>query len=294
MLVVTGPTGNVGAEVTHLLAGGAYDRPYRVAAHNPHKIQQLHGDHVPVVPFDYDRRDGWGAVLDGVSTLFLIFPLPTPRTVKTRMKPFIDAAVRAGAKHIVYLTVPGADREKVVPHYHTERHIEAGGVPYTFLRASFFMQNLCRGLSTHGIDIVERDEIFIPAGKGKTTFVDARDVARVAVDIFQNPIAHRNKAYLLTGSERLDFNEVADAFSEVMGRRIRYRNPSYPSFWLRLWRRGVKWDVIAFMTIVYMLTRTGKNEPMSDELARLLGRPPTQMRQFVAENLYRWEQRVWT
>lgn len=88
--------------------------------------------------------------------------------------------------------------------------------------------------------------------------------------------------------------EVAAIFSEVMGCPIRYRNPSYPHFWLRPWRRGVKWDVIAFMTIVYTLTRTGKNEPMSDEMARLLGRSPTRMQQFVAENLYRWEQRVWT
>lgn len=294
MLVVTGPTGNVGAEVTQLLAGGAYTGPYRVAAHNPPKLKKLYGDHLPVVPFDYDRREGWAAVLDGVSTLFLIFPLPTPRTAETRIKPFVDAAKEAGAKHIVYLSVPGADREKVVPHYHTERHIEASGIPYTILRASFFMQNLCRGLSTHGVDIVERGEIFIPAGKGKTTFVDSRDVARVAVDIFHDPGAHGKRSYLLTGSERLDFYEVAAIFSEVMGRPIRYRNPSYPHFWLRLWRRGVKWDVIAFMTIVYTLTRTGKNEPMSDEMARLLGRAPTPMRQFVAENLYRWEQRAWT
>jgi uncharacterized protein YbjT (DUF2867 family) len=294
MLVVTGPTGNVGAEVTQLLAGGAFNGSYRVAAHSPHKITGRYGDHVPVLPFDYDRREGWDAVLDGVSTLFLIFPLPTPRTVETRIKPFVDAAKRAGAQHIVYLSVPGADREKVVPHFHSERHIEASGIPYTILRASFFMQNLCRGLSTHGVDIVEHDEIFIPAGKGKTTFVDARDVARVAVDVFHDPAAHRNRSYLLTGNERLDFYEVAAIFSEVMGRPIRYVNPAYPHFWLRLWRRGVKWDVIAFMTIVYTLTRSGKNEPMSDEMARLLGRTPTPMRQFVAENLYRWEQRIWT
>ncbi|MFV9504654.1 MAG: SDR family oxidoreductase [Oscillochloridaceae bacterium umkhey_bin13] len=294
MLVVTGPTGNVGSEVTHLLCGGTYPKPYRIAAHSPHKIKACYGDQVPVVPFDYDDRAGWKMVLDGVSTLFLIFPLPTPRTAETRITPFVDAAKRAGAQHIVYLSVPGADREKVIPHYHTERHIEASGIPYTILRASFFMQNLCRGLSTYGVDIIEHNEIFIPAGSDKTTFVDARDVARVALKIFQNPELHRNKAYLLTGRERLDFDAVATIFSEVMGRPIRYRNPSSPHFWLRLGRRGVKWDVIAFMTIIYTLTRTGKNEPLSDEMVQLLDRPPTTMRQFVTENLYRWEQQIWT
>jgi len=297
VLVVTGPTGNVGAEVTRLLVERrrAGEAPtFRIAAHDPQKIRALHGPDVPVVKFDYDDRTTWRAVLEDVSTLFLLFPLPHPRTVETRMKPFINAAYREGCRHVVYLSVPGADAFKVVPHYGVERHIEGTGLAHTFLRSSYFMQNLHRRISTHGVDIAERGEVFIPAGGGRISFIDARDVAAVALDVFRDPAAHRNRAYTLTGPERLDFYEVAGVLSEVLERPIRYASPSFPRFWYRLARRGVHWDTLVFMTIVYWLTRAGRNEPLTDELPALLGRPPTDLRQFAKDNRWRWETKTWT
>ena len=298
MLVVTGPTGNVGAEITDLLASDDPGFPFRVAAHNPDKLRDTYGPEIPTARFDYDDRSTWEAVLDGISILFLLFPLPQPKTVRTRMKPFIDAAIRAGCRHIVYVSVPGADSTsfgaRFVPHHQVERHIETSGAGYTFLRPSYFMQNLVRRISTHGVDIATRGEIFIPAGKGRTSFVDSRDVAAVALDVFKNPERHRNQGYTLTGERRLDFYEVAEVFSEVMGRPIRYTKPSMPQFWYRMARRGVSWDTILFMTIVYTLTRTSRNETLTDELPKLLGRPPTSLRQFVEDYLPRWETRSWT
>lgn len=302
MIVLTGPTGNVGAEVARLFAqaavpaaaGGAPQPPFRIAAHRPAAVRAELGDDAPVVPFDYDDRTTWPAALDGVERLFLLFPLPSPRMVDRRMVPLIDAAVAAGCRHVVYLTVPGADRQKVVPHHRVERHIEASGADHTFLRASFFMQNLHRKVSTHGVDIVERGEVFVPAGRGATTFVDARDVAQVARLALLDPAAHRNVAYTLTGPERLRMDEVAEILTEVLERPVRYPRPSLPRFWWRLHRRGVTVDTIAFMSIVYTLTRTGRNEPMTDELARLLGRRPTDLRTWAAHARPRWEQRAWT
>ncbi len=294
MLIVTGPTGNVGAEITQLLARRGDALPFRIAAHDPAKLKARYGAEIPSARFDYDDRSTWGAVLDGVSALFLLFPVPHPRTVQTRMKPFIDAAVRAGCRHIVYVSVPGADVYRFVPHYQVERHIEASGANYTFLRPGFFMQNLCRRISTHGVDIATRGEIFIPAGKGRTTFIDARDVAAVALDVLAEPEAHVNKAYTLTGAERLTYFEVASIFSEVMGRPVRYANPSLPAFCYRMWRRGVTLDTIAFMALVYTLTRAGQNEPLTEDLPRLLGRPGIRMRQFVEDYRERWETQSWT
>ncbi len=224
----------------------------------------------------------------------MLFPLPSPRTVNTRMKPFIDAAVAAGTKHIVYVAVPGADTQKIVPHYAVERYIEESGVPYTFLHPTYFMQNLCRSISTHGVDIMDHDEIFVPAKDGKTTFIDARDVAEVALEIINNPQPHAGKMYVLSGPELLDFDQVAELFSEVMGREITYADPSYPSFWWRMWRRGLIWDVIGFMTIVYYLARSGKNAQQKDTLLAMLGREPIRMRQFIEDYLPRWENRDWT
>ncbi len=287
MIVVTGPNGNVGTELVRMLANQG-DLPFRIAAHTPAKIKKLYGEAVRVATFSYQDRSTWAATLDGVSTLFLLFPLPHWRTAKEWMVPFVEAAAKAGCQHIIYVSVPGADTVKTVPHYTVERAIEASGVPYTFLRAAYFSQNLCRDITTHAVDIAQRGEIFIPAGRGKTSFIDSRDVAEVAIKIMRDPAPHRNQAYVLTGPTALDMYQAAEIFSDVLGRPIRYPNPSMLAFWLRLGRR-MNWDTLVFMTIVYGLTRLGRNAPLTDTLGRLLGRPPATLKDFVLAYRNRFE-----
>lgn len=281
MILVTGPNGNVGTELVRMLAAQE-ELAYKVAAHTPEKIDRLYGRHVPRVRFNFADQSTWDEALRDVTTVFLLYPLPHPRTVKTWMLPFIDAMAKAGVEHVVYVSVPTAGTAKVVPHYAVERAIEASGLGYTLLRAAFFSQNLCRDITTHAVDIAKHDQIYIPAGKGVTSFIDSRDVAELALKVMKEPAEHRNKAYVVTGPEKLDFYEVAEIFTEVLGRRITYSNPSILGFWLRVGPR-VTWDTLLFMTIVYALTRYGKNAPMTGTLPELLGRPARTMRQFVED-----------
>lgn len=283
MIVVTGPTGNVGAQLVRLLEERGVE--HRTATHHPR-------DGAPRV--DYDDRSTWGPALDGVTRLFLLFPLPTPRAVDRRILPFLDAAVAAGCEHVVYLSVFGGDTQRLVPHHRVERAIEAAPVTHTILRCSYFMQNLFRAVSTHGVDVVEHGEVFVPAGRGRITFLDARDAAEVALDALVHPERHRDVGYALTGPEKLDFTEVARVLTEVLGRPVRYTDPSFPRFWSRLRRRGVGWDTIAFMSGVYLLTRLGRNEPVTDELPRLLGRPGRTFAEFARQEQWRWDTRTWS
>lgn len=295
MLVVTGPTGNVGAEfVDALIALGDDAPPFRIAAHDPDRFRRERGHHVPVVGFEYDDRSTWVTVLGGATSLFLLFPVPSPKAVRTRMKPFIDAAVAAGVGHIIYVSVPAAENVKRVPHYHVERHIEASGADYTFLRCGYFAQNLVRAISTHGVDIALYDELFVPARSSRTCMLDSRDVAQVALRAVQDPGEHRNVAHVLTGADVLEFGEVAETLSSVLERPVRYVDPSLPSFWRRLRRRGVTWDTVAFMTIVYTITRRGANSRVTDTVETLLGRPPTSFRAFAEDYRWRWEMCAWT
>ncbi len=286
MIVVTGPNGNVGTELVRMLiADGTL--PFRIAANTPAKIDRLYGPDVPKVRFSFADRSTWEATLAGVSTLFLLFPLPHPRTARTWMVPFVEAAARAGASHIIYVSVPTAGDTKFVPHYTVERAIEASGVPWTHLRASYFAQNLIRDITTHAVDIARDDEILIPAGKGVTSFVDSRDVAEVAVTVMRDPQPHASQAYVLTGSEALDFHDVARLLTEILGRPIAYREPSMWRFWRTVGPR-VTWDTLLFMTGVYWLTRRGSNAPITDTLGTLLGRPPRTMRDFLADHADRF------
>lgn len=281
MILVTGPNGNVGTELVRMLiADGTL--PFRIAANTPAKIEALYGPDAPKVKFSFADRGTWGPALEGVETVFLLFPLPHPGTAKSWMLPFVAAAKEAGVRHIIYLSVPTAGDTKLVPHYTVERAIEASGLSYTFLRAAFFSQNLCRDITTHAVDIAKSDEIIVPAGKGVTSFVDSRDVAEVAVKVMRDPAAHAGKVYVLTGPELLDYHQVAAIMSEELGRPIAYREPSVLRFWWTVGPR-VTWDTLLFMTGVYILTRRGKNADMTDTLPQLLGRSPRTMRDFVRD-----------
>ncbi len=287
MFVVTGPSGNVSSELTTALAAQS-DIPYKIAARNPQKIQDQYGAHVPTVRFDFGKRETWGPTLDGCKTLFLLFPLPHPVTAKERMAPFVEAARDAGVEHIIYVSVPGADKLKFVPHYWVEKAIRDSGVNYTILEASYFAQNFTRAISSHIIDIALKGEVFVPTGKGKTSFLDSRDLSDAIMNIIRKPEPHYKKTYVVSGPERLDMWEVAQIFSEELGRDIRYVNPSLPRFLYRYIRRGVPGDVLFFMSVVYTLTRFGKNEPLTDILPELLGKPPRTFRDYVRDYKDQW------
>ncbi|MCB1677057.1 MAG: NmrA family NAD(P)-binding protein [Halioglobus sp.] len=291
MLVITGPNGNVGTELVRAVLRQPV-LPHRIASRHPQKLREQFGPRANCQMFDFDDRKTWAATLRGADTVFLLFPLPHPKAVRTRMLPFIDACAGAGVEHIIYVSVPAAEKHRVVPHHGVEMALRKSGIDYTILQASYFCQNMCRDISSHGVDIAVHNEIFIPAGSGRTSFIDSRDVAEVALAVAHNPASHRNRRYVLTGPQALDFYQVAQLFSEVLGRPIRYVNPTPYAFWQRLKKRGVTWDTLFFMSIVYSLTRYGKNALLTGELEPLLGRPPTTMRQFIEDYRERWEPRA--
>lgn len=295
MLLVTGPSGNVGAELVGLLGERKAEQPWRAASRHPERqADAVAGTEGESVRLDFFDRTTWPAALDGVRTLFLLFPLPGNRAARGAILPFLDAAERAGCRHVVYVSVFGADRAKFIPHYKVEQRIFASSMTWTVLRCSFFMQNLHRTISTHGTDIVERGELFVPAGQGRTTFLDARDAAAVAADALLHPERHRNRVHHLTGSEALTMDEVAAALTRHLGFPVRYTRPGLVRFATRLRRRGVGWDTIGFMSAVYTLTRLGRNQPVTGELARLLGREPRTLDAYLADSAWRWPQRAWT
>jgi uncharacterized protein YbjT (DUF2867 family) len=205
--------------------------------------------------------------------------------VERDMKPAIDYAAAAGVQQIVFLSLLGAEKNGFVPHAKVEALLEASSMPYTLLRCGFFMQNLN---TTHRQDINENNDIFIPAGTGKTAFIDARDIAAVAALALTEP-GHAGKAYSLTGSQALDYGEVAAMLSEALGRPIRYSNPNFLRFAWRLWQHGFPLSYATVVTAIYLTTRFGLAETVIPETAVLLERPPITMKQFISDYTPVWQ-----
>lgn len=294
VLLITGPSGNVGYELVETLRAKSPGEPWRLASRHPDQLRDRVGNAGQVCRFDFFDRSTWTETLRDVDALFLLFPLPGNRAARDAVIPFIEAAGAAGCRHVVYVSVFGADRAAFIPHHKVEAALKASTMSWTLLRCGFFMQNLHRSISTHGTDIVERGELFIPAGRGRTSFLDARDAADVAARALTEPAAHRNTIHHLTGPAALTMSEVAACLTTALGFPVTYTHPGLLRFAARLRRRGVHWDVIGFMAAVYTLTRLGQNQPITDEVERLVGRPPRALERFLSDSAWRWQQRAWT
>ena len=280
-ILVIGALGNVGTEVVRqiLVRGGKV----RAADMDVNKLRERFGEAVEAVRFDFTDPSTFEETFSGVEHMFYMRP-PHITNIQRDMIPSIDAAKRAGVTHVVFLSVIGIENTTYVPHYKVETYLKQINMQTTFLRCSFFMQNLN---TTHRREIKERNEIFVPVGKAKTAFIDARDIGAVAaVALLENGHAGRN--YDLTGSERLDYWEAARIMSEVLGRRITYRNPNPLHFLIETMRRGTLFMFALVMTGLYTSTRFGMAEPITNEVERLTGRKPILFRQYVIDYKDAW------
>ena len=275
-VLVTGATGNVGAAVVEaLLAAGM---PVRAAAGTADRVLERFGDRVQAVSLDFTDPGTWTAFI-GVRRMFLLRP-PQLGQPKTQMLPALEFARGAGIKQVVFLSLHGADHNKIVPHAVIEDWLRSSGLDWTFVRASFFMQNLT---TTHLTDIRDRDEIMVPAGRGGTAFVDARDVGGVAAAALIDPGRHRNRAWTPTGPQSLTYSNVAQTLAGVLGRSIRYRQPGIIRYmWHARRVLGMAWGKVAVTTVIYTVARLGRAADLTTDVQAVLGRPPTEFGDFAA------------
>ena len=273
-ILVTGATGTVGQHVARALS--ERDAETKVGVRDPETVSTPIADAGMVVEFDFNKPETWGCALRGVDGVFLVRP---PVVDSSDIGSFAEAADRVGVTRIAYLSTIGAEKNVLIPHHRIEKRITATGMEYTLLRASFFMQNL---LEVHRRDVIEHDEIFVPAGNGKTSFIDARDIGEIAAIVLTES-GHANQAYDLTGPEALDYEEVATIFSDVLDRSITYPNPSLLTFARRMRRRGKPLGFIALMCGIYTTARLGLADRVTDDSWQLLGRRPREMRAFVED-----------
>jgi len=283
-ILVTGATGNAGREVVRALTdrGAAVKaglRPGHRGIENNAAMARAR-----IVPFDFRDSSTWPGALEGCRGVFLLRP-PAISDVKQTLNPFIDAARKAGAGHIVFLSVAGAESNRFVPHHGVEKHLKRGPQGWTILRAGFFAQNL---QDAYYRDIREDSRIYVPAGGGHVAFVDLRDVADLAADIFMADEPHDGAAYTLTGPEAVDFAEVATFLTRALGRRIRYEPASIPGYMLHLRRRGKPWVAVLVQTLLHAGLRFGQAEKVDVTLARLLGRKTRTIRDYITDNAHIW------
>lgn len=276
-ILVTGASGNVGSAVVRALdAAGADVR----------RAQRPGGPSRPgSVDFDFTDQRTWASAFAGTESMFLVRP-PAVGNVKRDLLPAVAAARDAGVRHVVFLSLQGAEKNKVVPHAAVEKWLRSSGMDWTFVRASFFHQNLT---TTHVSDVRDRNEIVVPAGRGATAFVDADDVGAVAAAALLDPAAHRNTAWTVTGPRALTYHEVAAILTCELDRPIRYTRPGV----LRYARHarqnlGLGWGMVAVTSAIYTTARMGLAAGLSDDVRTVLGRDPIDFTEFAHRERSAW------
>lgn len=278
-ILLTGATGTVGREVAKALTQRTI--PFRVSSHHPPVVDDKE------VYLDLLKPETFLPALAGVEKIFLVRP-PQIADAKKYFYPFVQAAQQQGVKQIVFLSVMGVERLKFAPHARIEKYIRDAQIGYTFLRPSFFMQNL---VTEHLDEIRQDDTIYLPAGKGKTSLIDARDIGEAgALSLLDEQ--HMNKAYTLTGSESLSYYDVANILTDALGRRITYANPSLFQFRKHMLAKGVPNQYVSVMLGVYLIAILGIPRAVTPDLSALLGHPPKTMRAFVLDYRDRFAQPV--
>ncbi|MGF1645766.1 MAG: NmrA family NAD(P)-binding protein [Kineosporiaceae bacterium] len=285
-VVVTAPTGNVGRHVVGLLLSqGVKVRAAVRPGERTRVSPSAGGACADEVAFDFTDPDTWPAVFDGASTLFLVRP-PALVDVRRNLLPAVAAARDAGVGHVVFLSLQGAQHNPLVPHRTVEKWLLRSGMGWTFVRASFFLQNLS---TTHASDILQRDEIVVPAGNGRTAFVDAADVAAVAAAALVDPAAHRYRAWTPTGPEALTYGEVAEVLTEVLGRPIRYSRPGLVRYLRHARSRlGMPWGMALVTGAIYTAARLGRAAALTDDVRAVTHLDPVGVREFAEREQAAW------
>lgn len=288
VILVTGAAGNVGRHIVHhLIEAGATARAAgRTPAADPTQPVAGAAGSVHQVPFGFTDPTTWPAAFEGVHTMFLLRP-PAISNVRRDLLPAVAAARQAGVRHVVFLSLQGAHRLRVVPHAKVEAWLQTSGLDWTFVRPSFFTQNLS---TTHATDIRDHDRIIVPAGAGRTAFVDVADVAAVAAAALLDPGEHRGRAWTVTGPEALTYTEVAEILTRVLGRTITYTRPGL----LRYYRHarqalGMPAGLAAVTAAIYTTARFGLAAGLTDDVRRVTGHDPLDVQATV-----RREQAAWT
>ena len=250
--MVLGGTGKTGRRVVERLE--ARGLPVRVGSRSGEP------------PFDWEDRATWAPALQGVGSVYVSYypDLAVPGAVET-VGSFAELAVKSGVPRLVLLAGRGEPEAE-----RAEQAVRDSGAELTILRSTWFAQNFSED---YWLEYVLSGEVALPAGDTPEPFVDADDIADVAVAALTED-GHVGQLYELTGPRLLTFAEAVEEIAQAAGREIRYVPISIEEYAAAAAEQGVPGEVIDLLTYLFSEVLDGRNAHLTDGVQRALGREP--------------------
>lgn len=281
MILITGATGHLGGATLNALLKKAQPSEFSVLVRNAKKAEAIAAKGVEVRVGDYNNAESLDAAFKDVDKLFFV----SSDDLAARMEQHanvVNAAKRAGVKHIVYTSVLKQPEDPfftaAVDHHKTEKLIDESGISYTFLRNAFYFETLPQLLG----NVMESGEIAFPAGEGRLSNASRLDMAEAAANVLTQP-GHENKIYEIASSTSVSFAEIAEILSELTTEQIEYVDIPLEDFTAYLESVGLPAEVIKITAGIGNAVKHGQLGLTSLDLETLLGRKPLTIREYLKE-----------
>ena len=256
MTLVLGGTGKTGRRVAERLA----ERGLLVRI----------GSRSAEPPFDWEKPDTWATALDGVSAAYVSYypDLAIPGAPEA-VRAFAELAARNGVRRLVLLSGRGEEEAQSAEQALREVGDEAG-VEWTIVRCAWFMQNFDEN---YLLEPILAGEVALPSGNVPEPFVDAGDIADVAVAALTED-GHAGHLYELTGPRLLTMEQAVGEISRATGREIRFVPVTLEEYESVLAEADVPPEFLSFLTYLFGTVLDGHNASTTDGVRRALGREP--------------------
>jgi uncharacterized protein YbjT (DUF2867 family) len=259
-ILVVGGTGKTGRRVARLLK--ARGVPVRV------------GSRSGAPPHDWEDRATWAPVLDGAHGAYISYPpdLAVPGAAET-VASFAQQAVDQGVRRLVLLSGRGEEEAQ-----RAEQAVRAVAPDTTIVRASWFNQNFSENFL---LDDVLRGVVALPVNGVREPFVDADDIAEVAVAALAEH-GHAGELYEVTGPRLLTFTEAVAEIAKATSRDLSFVAVRPEEYRAALDEQGLPDEVAGLVMYLFGEVLDGRNEHLTDGVRRALGREPRDFRDYVA------------
>lgn len=266
-IAITGATGQLGRLVIDKLKGKLPADQIVALARSPEKAADLG---VAARIFDYDGPETLSAALAGVDTLLLISSSEVGKR-EAQHTAVVEAAKQAGIGRIVYTSLLRADTSTLSlasEHLFTEKLILASGIPYTFLRNGWYVENYAasvQGALAHGA-------LIGAAGQGRIAAAARADYADAAVAVLTGA-DHAGKIYELAGDTAFTLADLAAELSRQTGRDIPFQNLAPADYAAALTGAGVPAPFAEMLAGWDVEIAKGALFDDGHTLSQLIGRP---------------------
>jgi uncharacterized protein YbjT (DUF2867 family) len=258
-ILILGATGKTGRRVAERLH--ARGRPVRL------------GSREATPPFDWEDRSTWLPALRGTSAAYVSFypDLAVPGAPEA-IAAFTELALAQGTRRLVLLSGRGEPEAQ-----RAERALQDSGAEWTIVRCSWFMQNFSE---SYLLDPIRAGDVVLPATDTAEPFVDADDIADVAVAALTED-GHAGKLYELTGPRLLSFDDAIGEIAQASGRPVSLRRVSLDDYTGHMRSEGVPAGAVALIGYLFEEVLDGRNAHVVDGVERALGRPPRDFAEFT-------------